>query len=134
MLKNRKLIALLIVALAATFTTQSVLAQEDTSKPIEFATSDAVIIGLGVAGGLTVAFLGKSEASKKASAAKVAFEFNAAKFARPVIVAVLTSIPIAIAASMEFEVLTLFNMFLVYGATLGMAELSGRVKHVGNAT
>lgn len=131
-MKNRKLIALLIVALSATFAYQSVLAQEE-GTPIEFATSDIVVIGLGVAGGLTVAFLGKSQATKKATTEKP-FSFDGAKFARPIIVAVLAAIPIAIAASMEFQVLTLFNMFLIYGATLGMAELSGRIKHVGNAT
>ena len=91
--------------------------------PVNFRTSDAIIIVLGVLGGLTVALLGKSEASKAPS-----YKFDARKFARPIIIAVLASVPLAIAASLQFTELNLVTMFMIYAASGFVAELSGRIK------
>jgi len=124
MLKRFASIALIAV-LVVVATTGLAFAEEHIPDeiPITFRTSDAVILGLGVLGGLTVAFLGKSEASKEAN-----FKFDARKFARPVVVAVLASVPLAIAASLEFTELNLVTMFMIYGASGFAAELSGRIK------
>ena len=116
-----------LLAIVGTDITGLAYAQETPTLPdeipVNFRTSDAVIIGLGVLGGLTVAFLGKSEASKETN-----FKFDGRKFARPVVIAVLTSIPLAIAAAMQFTELNLVTMFLIYAATMGIAEVSGRIK------
>lgn len=114
-----------VLAIVATNATDLVYAEQHIPDeiPVNFRTSDAIIIGLGILGGLTVAFLGKSEASKETD-----FKFDARKFARPVVVAVLTAIPLAIAAAMEFTELNIVTMFLIYAATMGIAEVSGRIK------
>lgn len=91
--------------------------------PIHFSASQALVIGLGIAGGLTVAILGKAKASKEDSD----FKFDARKYARPIVVAALTSIPLAIGAALGFAELNLVTMFLIYAASMGTAEFSKRV-------
>ena len=77
-----------LVDILAMGPTELAYAQELPEElPINFKASDLVIIVLGVLGGLTVAFLGKANATAKDPTEK----FNGAKFARPVIVAVLAS-------------------------------------------
>ena len=92
--------------------------------PINIGVGHIVVIFLGVAGGATVAILGNSKAKKEDGET---YEFDARKFARPFLVAVLTSIPLAIASAAGFAELNVVTMFMIYGSTLGVAELTKRV-------
>lgn len=121
-------IILAVVTILGMNMSESVYAQNTPDLPddipINFKASDGIIIILGVMGGLTVAFLGKANATKKDPNEK----FDGAKFARPIIVAVLTSIPLAIAASLQYTELNIITMFLIYAASGFVAEVSNRIK------
>lgn len=124
---KQKLLIVALMAIIITSTTGLVFAQETPTPdeiPINFKASDGVIIVLGVLGGLTVAFLGKANATKQDPTEP----FDAAKFARPIIVAVLASIPLAIAAAMQFTELNIVTMFMIYASSGFVAEVSGRLK------
>lgn len=125
---KQKFLIVALMAIIITSTTGLVFAQETPNLPdeipINFKASDGVIIVLGVLGGLTVAFLGKANATKQDPTEP----FDAAKFARPIIVAVLASIPLAITASLQYTELNIVTMFLIYAASGFVAEVSGRLK------
>lgn len=117
-----------VIAILAMGSTELAYAQDTPDLPdelpVNFKASDLVIIVLGVLGGLTVAFLGKANATAKDPTEK----FNGAKFARPIIVAVLASIPLAITASLQYTELNLVTMFLIYGASGFVAVVSNNLK------
>lgn len=117
--------AFIAVFVAMILVPASAFAQEiDSDIPISFSVGHAVIILLGVSGGGTVAFLGLSKAKKEDG---TEFKFDARKFVRPLVVAVLTAIPIAISAAAGFVELNIVTMYLIFAASLGTAELSRRV-------
>lgn len=119
--------SLIMMGLLLLVAVPSAFAQTDlpTDIPIVFSASQGLVVILGIAGGLTVAILGKAKASNEE---KEKFEFDARKYARPIIIATLTSIPLAIAAAAGFAELNLVTMFLIYTASLGTAALSKMVK------
>lgn len=124
--KNAALYTVVFSLIVVSTTLGNAFAQSEIPEdvPVNFSASQAIVVGLGIAGGLTVAFLGNSQASKEDSD----YKFDARKFARPVIIAVLTAIPLAITAATGLMELNLVTMFMIYTATLGTAELSKRVK------
>lgn len=126
-LEFRSLMSLLVISgLIIGAAIPSAFAQTEITSdiPINFSLSQFIVIGLGVAGGLTVAFLGKAKAQKE----DTNFEFDARKYARPILIATLTSIPLAITAAAGFVELNLVTMFLIYTASLGTAAVSKMVK------
>ena len=127
-LQSRNIVALLAIAsiIGVAGIAPSAFAQTETPAeiPINFSPSQLIVIGLGVAGGVTVAFLGKAKAEKEDKD----FEFDARKYARPIIIATLTSIPLAITAAAGFVELNMVTMFLIYTASLGTAAVSKMVK------
>ena len=126
-LKIKSLMSLLVISvlmLGAAIPSAFAQTELPSDIPINFSWSQLIVIGLGIAGGLTVAFLGKAKAEKE----EANFEFDARKYARPILIAVLTSIPLAIAAAVGFVELNLVTMFLIYTASLGTAAVSKMVK------
>lgn len=98
-------------------------AQSDipTDIPIDFDESQGIILVIGAFGGITTAYLGwkKSETGES---------FNGSKFIRPVAVAVLVSIPLAITAAAGIVELNLVTMFMIFMTSLGTATLSKQIK------
>jgi len=92
-----------------------------TDIPINFDTSQGIIIIIGAFGGITVAYLGwkKSPAAEK---------FDGSKFVRPIIIAILISIPLALTASIGIVELNVVTMFMIFMASLGTATLSKLVR------
>ena len=92
--------------------------------PIEFSAQEALILGVGVLGGLTVAYLGYREA--KAKDPKITF--SGTRFFDRIILATLVSIPLAIGAAADLVSINLFSLWMVYGTSLGTAEVIMRLR------
>ncbi len=92
--------------------------------PIEFSEAQALIILVGVLGGLTIAYLGYREARAK----DPKITFSGTRFADRIILATLVSIPLAIGAAADLVVLNLFTLWMVYGTSLGTAEVIMRLR------
>ncbi len=127
-LKHKSVLTLLVITglIAGVGVIPGAFAQTELPSeiPINFSVSQLIVIGLGIAGGITVAMLGKAKAEKEDES----FEFDARKYARPILIAALTSIPLAITAAIGFVELNLVTMFLIYTASLGTAAVSKMVK------
>jgi len=116
-MKQRYTLALVLLALAVPFA----YAQEEVSEiPITVGAVESVIIGIGVAGGVTSAYLGMSKAKNEATDANP-YVFNKEKFINRVVLAVLTSVGLAITASVGMLELNLVTMYMVFMASLGTA-------------
>lgn len=120
-MKSKLLALFAIVAISVSMPFVYAQAEVTTDIPINLDGSQLVIIGLGAAGGITTAYLGwkKSPDQEK---------FDGRKFLRPVVVAVLISIPLAITAAAGFVELNLVTMFMIYMASIGTAVLSKEVR------
>jgi len=96
--------------------------------PIEFSAQEAIIIGTGFLGGLTIAYLGYREAKEKNP--KLTFENT--RFFDRVLLAVLVSVPLAIGSAQDLIAINFFTLWMVYGTSLGTAEVIMRLrkKHV----
>lgn len=119
MINKVTLFALVAISVSLPF----VYAAEDvpTDIPINFDVSQGIIIIIGAFGGITVAYLGwkKSPNTEK---------FDGSKFVRPIIIAILISIPLALTASVGIVELNVITMFLIFMASLGTATLSKLVR------
>jgi len=101
--------------------------QEDTpieEIPLEISTSEVLIVGVGALGGLTIAYLGYREA--RAKDPKITFQGT--RFIDRVILATLVSVPLAIGAASDLVVINLFTLWMVYGTSLGTAEVIMRLR------
>ncbi len=94
------------------------------SVPIEFSAQEALILGVGVLGGLTIAYLGYREA--KAKDPKITF--SGTRFFDRIILATLVSVPLAIGAAADLVSINLFSLWMVYGTSLGTAEVIMRLR------
>lgn len=127
MISKMTLFALVAISVSLSFAYAAEDVQIDTSTdvptdiPINFDTSQGIIIIIGALGGITVAYLGwkKSPDGEK---------FDGSKFVRPIIVAILISIPLALTASVGIVELNVVTMFMVFMASLGTATLSKLVR------
>lgn len=115
--------SLIFMALLVAIAVPAAYAQAATPGdiPIKFDESQAIIIGIGFFGGLTIAYLNWRKT-------KPEVKFDGRKFLRPLIVAVLISIPLAITASTGLVELNLVTMFMVFMASIGTAELSKKLR------
>jgi len=105
-------------------------AQEETPIPapgmdIAFDAGQIVIVIVGALGGLTSAYLG----SRKAAAADPNYKFKIHKFMDRVIMAVITSIGLAVAAAVGLVELNIVTLYMVFVASLGTAELTMEVRN-----
>ncbi len=119
---NRKMTAM-IALLAIAVSMPLAYAQSDipTDIPINFDVSQGIIIAIGAAGGITTAYLGWKRSPDGES-------FDGRKFIRPVVVAILVSIPLAITASIGIVELNPVTMFMIFMAAIGTATLSKQIK------
>ncbi len=116
--------------------------------PINWRTSDFIIIGIGILGGLTTAGLGiaknrnKVQENKKlidiankenAPAAlkikmnqdlETSLKFDWSKFGRTMVVATVTGGLLAVAAATTFTELNVITMFMIFAASMGMSSIS----------
>lgn len=124
---NTKLILTLIgLALIGSGLTSTVFAQEAVADiPIEISGSELLIVVVGALGGLTVAYLGYREARSK----DPKITFSGTRFADRVILATLVSIPLAIGAASDLVAINLFTLWMVYGTSLGTAEVIMRLRN-----
>lgn len=95
---------------------------------INVSVAQAVVIGIGIAGGITSAYLGMAKA-KNAATKENPYVFNQEKFINRVVLATLTSIGLAITAAAGFLELTLVTMYLIFMASLGTASTISALKN-----
>ena len=124
-MKQQFVMVLMVAAIAAT---PLAFAQENetdttTDIPIEFTASEGVVILLGLAAGLTTAYLRMRAGRAKALADGKEWKFDATRFIDRVVMAVLASIPLALGAAADIVTLNAFTMIMIYLASLGSSEL-----------
>lgn len=90
---------------------------------IEFSASQVVVIAVGALGGLTTAYLG----SRKRKSADPKYVFDIHKFMDRVIIAVIVSVGLAIAAMVDIVVLNPVTIFMIFTSSIGTAELGLQV-------
>jgi len=94
------------------------------SEPnIDIGGNEVAIVFIGALGGLTSAYLGYRKNHTKGDT------FDVTKFFDRVIMAVITSIGLAIASAANMLVLDLFTMYLIFVASLGTSELVMELRH-----
>lgn len=103
----------------------SAYAQLGNDIPIEFSSAEGVIVLVGGLAGLTTAYLGYRKVKSSEPNAK----FNITRFLDRVIVAVITSIGLAIASSTGLLELNLFTLYLIFVSALGTAELVMEIRN-----
>jgi len=94
-----------------------------TEPNIEIGGNEIAIVIIGALGGLTSAYLGFRKNHTKGDT------FDVTKFFDRVIMAVITSIGLAIASAANLLVLDLFTMYLIFVASLGTSELVMELRH-----
>jgi len=122
----------MIVTVLSVGVTGLAYAQETPSIPedipIVFSEAQILIIGVGILGGLTSAYLGSRKA-KATAADGTPYQFNIHKFGDRVIMACITSIGLAITAAAGFLELNAITLFLIYVGSLGTAQLTMEVRN-----
>jgi len=115
----------MVAAIAATPLAFAQENETDTTLdiPIEFTAAEGIVILLGLAAGLTTAYLRMRAARAKAIADGKEWKFDATRFIDRVIMAVLASIPLALGAATDVLTLNAFTMIMIYLASLGSSEL-----------
>ena len=94
-----------------------------TVPDIEIGGNAIAIVIIGALGGLTSAYLGFRKNHTKGDT------FDVTKFLDRVLMAVITSIGLAIASAANILTLDLFTMYLVFVASLGTSELVMEIRH-----
>jgi len=94
-----------------------------TVPDIEIGGNEIAIVIIGALGGLTSAYLGFRKNHTKGDT------FDVTKFLDRVLMAVITSIGLAIASAANILTLDLFTMYLVFVASLGTSELVMEIRH-----
>lgn len=94
-----------------------------TEPNIEVGGNEIAIVFIGALGGLTSAYLGFRKNHTKGDT------FDVTKFFDRVIMAVITSIGLAIASAANILVLDLFTMYLIFVSALGTSELVMELRH-----
>ena len=126
-----RLIIMLPMLVVILVGSQLAFAQNDTETqamedvPITIGSSEALILLVGALGGLTTAYLGYRKAHSQTPDVK----FSVTKFLDRVIVAVIVSIGLAIAAATNLLELNLFSLFLVFTSSLGTSELVMQIRN-----
>jgi len=100
-------------------------AEEAEEPEIVFSEFQFVVIGIGGFAGLVTAYNGYVK-NKRQQGEK--FVFDRTKFLDRLFMAVIWSIPLAIAESANIVVLDLFGAWLIFGTALGMAELTMEIR------
>jgi len=114
-----KIVLLLMATLLPLFLVGSAFAQESIDVPIEISESELIVVIIGALGGLTTAYLGYRKARSNDPATK----FDITVFADRVIIAVITSVGLAIGVATEVLVLNFFTMYLIFVSSIGTSEL-----------
>jgi len=119
------LLVVLLVGTQFAFAQNGNQTQGIEDVPITIGTSEALILVVGALGGLTTAYLGYRKAHSQSPDVK----FSTTKFLDRVIVAVIVSIGLAIAAASNLLELSLFSLFLVFTSSLGTSELVMQIRN-----
>ena len=124
-MKQQFVMVLMVAAIAATPLAFAQENETDTTLdiPIEFTAAEGIVILLGLAAGLTTAYLRMRAARAKAIADGKEWKFDATRFIDRVVMAVLASIPLALGAAADIVTLNAFTMIMIYLASLGSSEL-----------
>ena len=121
---NRQLGIVLLISVMAVSAIG--LAQGEEHEPqIAFSEFQLTIIGIGAIAGLVTAYNGYAKNKREQGDA---FKFDRSKFLDRVFMAVLGSIPLAIAESANVVVLDLFGAWIVFAAALGTSQLIMEVR------
>jgi len=114
------LAVVLLVLIPALAFAEEHLPDDTIDVEFNFTASEAVILVIGIIGGLTTAYLGYRKASRNDPALK----FNITRFLDRVIIAIITSVGLAIVSATNIVELNLVTMFLIFTSTIGTSELA----------
>jgi len=121
---NRNVIVVGILAILASSGLTHAFAEEHEPE-IVFSEFQLVVIGIGALAGFVTAYNGYVK-NKRAKGAD--FKFDRTAFLDRVFMAVLASIPLAVAESANVVKLDLFGAWIIFAAALGTAELIMEVR------
>ena len=94
-----------------------------TEPDIEIGGNEIAVVIIGAMGGLTSAYLGYRKNHTKGDT------FDVTKFFDRIIMAVITSVGLAIGVASDLIVLNLFTMYMIFVASLGTSELVMQIRH-----
>ncbi len=119
---------MMIVGIFAILTTSGIgLAFAEEHEPeIVFSEFQFIVIGIGVIAGFVTAYNGYAKNKREQGKE---FEFDRSKFLDRVFMAVLGSIPLAIAESANVIKLDLFGAWIIFAAALGTSQLIMEVRN-----
>ena len=98
---------------------------QELEPEIIFSEFQIMIIGIGVLAGLVTAYNGYASKKKKQGDA---FKFDPRSFLDRVFIAVLSSVPLALAESANMLTLDLFGAWIIFSASLGTTQLVMEVR------
>ena len=116
---NKALLAIVVLAVAATSVIGMANAQEEEPE-IAFSEFQFVIFGIGALAGLVTAYNGYAKNKREQGKE---FIFDRQKFLDRVFMAILSSIPLAIAESANIVKLDLFGAWIIFASALGTTQL-----------
>jgi len=114
-----KILLLLVLGIIPALVGTAYAQSAGIDVPIEFTGAEITVLFIGGLAGLTTAYLGYRKAKAKDNSLK----FNITRFMDRVIIAVLTSVGLAIGVASDLLILNLFTMYLIFVSALGTAEL-----------
>ena len=123
-IKTILLLSLILMIPAIALAQEEEVPSEDI--PISFSESHVAIVLVGSLGGLTSAYLGSRKAKAKEGEK---YTFNIHRFLDRVILAVIASIGLAIAAASGFMELNIVTLFLIFVASLGTSQLALQIRN-----
>lgn len=115
-----------VMALIAIMVTSMGLAYGESHEPeIAFSDFQIWVFGIGALAGLVTAYNGYARNKQQQGET---FKFDARKFLDRVFMAILASIPLAIAESANVIKLDLFGAWIIFAAALGTSQLIMEVR------
>ena len=120
----------LIASLMPVMLIGTAFAQSTIDIPIELSESEVIVLIVGALGGLTSAYLGY----RKNRSTDPNTKFDITKFLDRVLVAVITSVGLAIGVAADVLVLNFFTLYMIFVSSLGTAEFVMELRHRNGST
>jgi len=116
-----------IIAVIALLTVSGIgIANAQSEPDIAFSDFQILVIGIGTIGGFVTAYNGYVKNKKEQGEA---FKFDRSAFLDRIFMAVLGSVPLAIAESANIVRLDLFGAWIIFTASIGTAELVMEIRN-----
>ena len=103
----------------------SAFAQTTIDVPVEISQAEVIVLIVGGLAGLTTAYLGY----RKNKSEDPNLKFDITKFMDRVLVAVITSVGLAIGVAADILVLNFFTLYMIFVSAIGTSELVMELRH-----